>query len=544
MYCRQCEQTAKGTGCTVRGVCGKTGEAADLQDILIYTLEGIAVYAGQLKASGIGTREADGIMKEGLFTTITNVNFDPERIMDLIVRAGQIKDSLKQTYDNAGLKGPLPAPASFAPKTSEKDLLSQAADIKRIPDSDEDIVSLKEILLLGLKGMAAYADHAHVLGFDDKEVDAFFHKGLSSIADTSTSKEALLSLINEFGLVNFKCLELLDKANTTTFGHPEPTKVSVGAKKGPAIIVSGHDLLDLKQLLEQTEGKGINIYTHGEMLPALAYPELKKFKHLAGHFGTAWQNQKKEFDDIPAAILMTTNCIQEPLPSYKDRIFTTGLVAFPDVAHIPAQNGKKDFSGVIKKALDLKGFEKDGEQKHTTIGFARNSVMSAAGTVVKLVQDKKIRHFFLIGGCDGAKPGRNYYTELAEKAPRDTVILTLACGKFRFNTLDLGDIEGLPRLLDCGQCNDSYSAIMIALALAEAFKCSVNELPLSIILSWYEQKAVCVLLTLLSLGIKNIKLGPTLPAFVSPNVLKVLAKNYGLKPITTADNDLAEALKR
>lgn len=544
MYCRQCEQTAKGTGCTVRGVCGKTGETADLQDILIYILEGIAVYAEKLKAAGIATQTPDDLMKEALFTTITNVNFDPERIKDLIIKAGSAKEKLKTQFGQAGLNDPLPAPASFMPESSVKGLLSQAPQVKRIPDTNEDIVSLKEILLLGLKGMAAYADHAHILGYDDADVDSFFYKGLAAIADTSSTKEVLLALINEFGMANLKCLELLDKANTTAFGHPEPTKVSVGAKKGPAIIVSGHDLLDLKQLLEQTEGKEINIYTHGEMLPALAYPELKKHKHLAGHFGTAWQNQKKEFDNIPAVILMTTNCIQEPLPSYKDRIFTTGLVAFPGVVHIPAENGKKDFSRVINKALELKGFEKNGEQKQITIGFARNAVMSAADTVVKLVKDKKIRHFFLIGGCDGAKPGRNYYTELAQKAPKDTVILTLACGKFRFNTLELGDIEGIPRLLDCGQCNDSYSAIRIALALASTFKCSVNDLPLSIILSWYEQKAVCVLLTLLSLGIKNIKLGPTLPAFVSPNVLKVLAENYGLKPITTPDNDLSEALKR
>ncbi len=544
MYCRQCEQTAKGTGCTVRGVCGKTGETADLQDILIYTLEGISVYSEKLKKNGIEHERPDTIIKEGLFTTITNVNFDTDRIKDLILKASEAKRSLASKFEESELKGPIPSAAVFKPATTVKELLAQVPGIKRIPDTEEDIVSLKEILLLGLKGMAAYADHAHVLGSDDREIDDFFYKGLDAVADTSVTKEKMLALINEFGLVNLRCLELLDKANTSSFGHPEPTKVSVGPKKGPAIIISGHDLLDLKQLLEQTEGKGINVYTHGEMLPALAYPELKKHKHLAGHFGTAWQNQKKEFDNIPAAIVMTTNCIQEPLSSYKDRIFTTGLVAFPDVIHIPAKNGKKDFSPVINKALELKGFENDGEQKQITIGFARNSVISAADTVIKLIKDGKIRHFFLIGGCDGAKAGRNYYTELAEKAPKDTVILTLACGKFRFNTLELGEIQGLPRLLDCGQCNDAYSAIRIALALGDAFKCSVNDLPLSLILSWYEQKAVCVLLTLLSLGIKNIKLGPTLPAFVSPNVLKVISEAYGLKPITTADNDLEEALRK
>lgn len=544
MYCRQCEQTAKGTGCTVKGVCGKTGDTADLQDILLYTLEGIAVYAEKLKASGISVKEADDLIKEGLFSTITNVNFDPERLKGLIEKAFVAKTLLKDKFDEAGLKGPLPSPAGFKPETSLDRLISQATSVKRIPDTDEDIVSLKEILLLGLKGMAAYADHAHILGFDNEEVNSFFYKGLNAVADTSSSKENLLALINEFGLVNLKCLELLDKANTSTFGHPEPTNISIGAKKGPAIIISGHDLLDLKQLLEQTAGKGIKIYTHGEMLPSLAYPELKKHPHLAGHFGTAWQNQRKEFDGIPAAILMTTNCIQEPSPSYKDRIFSTGLVAFPGVKHIPEKNGKKDFSPVIEKALELKGFDKDHEQKHITIGFARNAVLSAADTVVRMVKDKKINRFFLIGGCDGAKTGRNYYTELAEKAPKDTVILTLACGKFRFNTLDLGNIEGIPRLLDCGQCNDAYSAIKIALALSDAFKCSVNDLPLSLILSWYEQKAVCILLTLLSLGIKNMRLGPTLPAFVSPNVLKILSESFGLRPITTVEADLGEILKK
>lgn len=546
MYCRDCEQTAKGKACTTRGVCGKTKETADLQDILIYILEGIAAYAEKLKAAGKRTTtETDTLIKRSLFTTVTNVNFDPDRIKDLIIKASSAKDALARELDKAGISaGELPAPALFTPENTVKGLMSQAPNTKKIPDKDEDIISLKEILLLGLKGMAAYADHAHILGLDDPDVDLFFYKGLNAIADTSLTKETLLSLINEFGLVNLKCLELLDRANTSSFGHPEPTDVAVGVKKGPAIIVSGHDLLDLKQLLEQTEGKGINIYTHGEMLPALAYPELKKHKHLAGHFGTAWQNQKKEFDNIPAAILMTTNCIQEPLPSYKDRIFTTGLVAFPGVAHIPDGSGKKDFSPIIAKALELKGFEKDDQPAHTKTGFARNSVISAAGTVVKLVNDGRIRHFFLIGGCDGAKPGRNYYTELAERTPKDTVILTLACGKFRFNTLDLGEIEGIPRMLDCGQCNDAYSAIRIALALGDAFKCSVNDLPLSLILSWYEQKAVCILLTLLSLGIKNIKLGPTLPAFVSTNVLKVLSQNFGLKPISTAEKDLAEALKK
>lgn len=528
MYCRQCEQTMKGIACNLsRGVCGKPAEVADLQDKLICALEEIALYGKELKDLGEALPEADLAIIEGLFTTITNVNFDAAKVEALIDGANKIKNDLRSLYTK---------------KTGKT--LAQANITSRFPESDKDIISLKEILLLGLKGMGAYASHAHILGYDDKDVNYFFYKGLSALSDTTLSADDLLGLIIEFGKVNFKCLELLDKANTTTFGHPEPTKVSIGPKKGPAIIISGHDLLDLKMLLEQTKGKGINIYTHGEMLPALAYPELKKHPHLAGHFGTAWQNQRKEFDNIPAAILMTTNCIQEPLPNYKDRIFTTGLVQFPEVVHIDEKNGAKDFGPVIKKAIELGGFKEDNITKEITIGFAGNAVMKAAGKVVELVKEGKIKHFFLLGGCDGAKPGRNYYTELAASLPADTVILTLACGKFRFNTLDLGAIEGIPRLLDCGQCNDSYSAIKIASALASAFNCGVNDLPLSFILSWYEQKAVCVLLTLLSLGIKNIKIGPSLPAFVSENVLNILIDKFGLGAISTPEKDIAEALKK
>lgn len=406
----------------------------------------------------------------------------------------------------------------------------------------DDIRSLKEILLYGMKGMAAYADHALILGKKDDEVNSFFYNGLSAIADRSISSEDLINLVLECGKTNLKCMEMLDNAHTERFGHPVPTKVFLGAKKGYAIVVSGHDLFDLEMLLKQTENTGINIYTHGEMLPAHGYPELKKYKHLVGHYGTAWQNQQKEFDLFPGAILMTTNCIQKPRPSYIERIFTTGLVAWPGVKHITWNNREKDFSQVIEEAKKAGGFQHDIQGKEITVGFGHNAVLSVADKIIEEVKNGRIRRFFLVGGCDGAKPGRNYYTELAQKIPSDCVIITLACGKFRFNTLDFGDINGIPRLLDSGQCNDAYSAITIAKALAGAFNCSVNELPLSLILSWYEQKAVCILLTLLSLGIKNIRLGPTLPAFVSQNVLKVLVENFNIKPITTPDADLKEIL--
>ncbi|HOX23325.1 MAG TPA: hydroxylamine reductase, partial [Elusimicrobiales bacterium] len=411
------------------------------------------------------------------------------------------------------------------------------------PDLPEDVQSLRELLLYGMKGMAAYAEHAFVLGKEDDTVKAFFYKGLSALASDERDPAKLLELVMELGHVNFRCMELLDAANTGAYGHPEPTKVSLGVKKGPAILVSGHDLLDLEQLLRQTEGKGINIYTHGEMLPAHGYPGLKKYKHLAGHYGTAWQNQYKEFAEFPGAILMTTNCIQRPANSYKDNIFTTGVVRWPGVRNISAgADGKKDFSAVIQRAQELGGYKEDVKGKEILVGFAHNAILSAAGKVVELVKAGKIKHFYLIGGCDGAKPGRNYYTDFAAKAPKDTVILTLACGKFRFNTQDFGDIDGIPRLLDCGQCNDAYSAIVVASALAKAFNCSINELPLSLILSWYEQKAVCILITLLALGVKNIRLGPTLPAFVSPGVLKILAEKFAIKPIDGVAADIKATL--
>lgn len=552
MFCRQCEQTAQGTGCTMQGVCGKDATTATLQDLLIYALKGIAVYGNMARELQIRDEKTDLFIKEALFATVTNVNFDPERLKQLLARAYEIKEKIKRLFlygykEKYGrdFGARLPDATEWEPANTIEGLVDQGREtsVMSWPALNEDSRSLQELLLYGLKGMAAYADHAAVLGLEDENVDAYFHKALAKLAEDNLSVEELLAMNMEFGKVNFKCLELLDKANTGHFGDPVPTKIALGVRKGPAIIVSGHDLLDLEQLLRQTEGKGINIYTHGEMLPAHGYPGLNKYKHLAGHFGTAWQNQQKEFDGLSAAILMTTNCIQKPRDTYKDRIFTTGLVAWPGVAHIPGFN-KKEFGPVIKKALELGGFPQDNIEKEILVGFAHNAVLGVADKVVEAVKAKKIRHFFLIGGCDGAKPGRNYYTEFAQKVPKDCVILTLACGKFRFNSLDFGDIDGIPRLLDCGQCNDSYSAITIALALAKAFNCSVNDLPLSLILSWYEQKAVCILITLLSLGIEDVRLGPGLPAFASPNVLKVLVEQFGVKPITTPDADLEEILNQ
>ena len=550
MFCRQCEQTAQGSGCTMQGVCGKDATTATLQDLLIYAMKGIAIYGNMARELGVKDKEADLFLKEGLFTTVTNVDFDPGRLKQFLTRAYEIKEKMKGLFlreykkkNSKDFATRLPAATDWKPANTIEGLVDQGkqAGVISWPALDEDSRSLQELLLYGLKGMAAYACHAAVLGLVDEEVDAYFHKALSKLADDNLSVEEALAMNMEFGKVNFKCLELLDKANTGHFGNPVPTKVKLGVKKGPAIVVTGHDLLDLEQLLQQTEGKGINIYTHGEMLPAHGYPVLNKYTHLAGHFGTAWQNQQKEFDGTPAAFLFTTNCIQKPRDSYMAQVFTTGLVAWPGVTNIVGYN-KKDFSPVIKKALELGGFKEDKIEKEILVGFGHNAVLGVADKVIEAVKGKKIRHFFLIGGCDGAKPGRNYYTEFAQKVPKDCVILTLACGKFRFNSLDFGDIGGIPRLLDIGQCNDSYSAIKIALALAGAFNCGVNDLPLSIILSWYEQKAVCILITLLSLGVKGIRIGPSLPAFASPNVLKVLVEKFGVKPINTPDADLKEIL--
>ena len=541
MYCRQCEQTAGGPACTSMGVCGKTPEVSGLQDLLIYTLRGIAHCVNK---TGKRTPEVDTFVREALFATVTNVDFDDKEVVKLIRKGHELRAQLKgNCTDKCGAHSP--KSGTFKLADTEEEMLVQAKEASLFDASaNEDIRSLQHILLYGMKGVAAYAEHASVMGKTSDEIDTFFYKALDMLNKTDATADELLGLVLECGKVNFTTMGLLDEAHTTNFGHPEPTQVSLGAKKGKAILISGHDIPDLKMLLEQTEGKDINIYTHGEMLPLHAYPEIKKFKHLAGHYGTAWQNQHKEFAAFPGSILMTTNCIQKPMDSYMPNIFTTGLVQYPGVKHIDAKDGKKDFSSVINRALELPGFESNTEGKNITIGFGHNAVMGVAGKVIDAVKAGKIKHFFLVGGCDGAKPGRNYYTEFVEKTPKDTVILTLACGKFRFNTMDLGDIDGIPRLLDIGQCNDAYSAIKIAVALAEAFKCDVNELPLSMILSWYEQKAVCILLTLLHLGIKNIKLGPTLPAFVSPNVLNILVEKFNIAPITTPEKDLAEILDK
>ena len=531
MFCYQCEQAAKGTGCTVTGVCGKDPETSSLQDLLIY--ESMVLSKAALE-SGDHSGEAAEMVISNLFTTVTNVNFDPEVLAEMVGATRKKSDELV-----GGCSCCCGCGSSCEPTLDE--LIEEGESCSPQADIDKygaDLGGLKWLAVYGLKGMAAYADHARILGKKDSDVDKFFLEAMSELLEDDITVDSLLALNLKIGEVNLKVMELLDSANTGAYGHPEPTMVRVTPVKGKAILVSGHDLLDLEELLKQTEGKGINIYTHGEMLPCNAYPGLKKYSHLAGNYGGAWQDQQKEFDEFPGAILMTTNCIQKPRDSYKDRIFTCGLVRWPGVTHIE----NRDFAPVIKAAQEAPGFAEDAPEKRIMIGFARNSVLGAAGKVVELVQAGKIRHFFLIGGCDGAKSGRNYYTEFAEKAPKDTVILTLACGKYRFNKLEFGDIEGIPRLLDCGQCNDAYSAIKIAVALAEVFKTDVNGLPLSLILSWYEQKAVCILLTLLHLGIKNIRLGPTLPAFVGPAVLDVLVQNFGIKPIGTAEGDLKAIL--
>ena len=546
MYCYQCEQTAKGESCTVKGVCGKTEEAADLQDLLVYAAKGISQYATRARALGATDKSVDVFVLDALFTTVTNVNFDPERLASFINQASEIKARAKALYEDACQKASrdpetISGPAAWSPAVDLAALVEQGKEIgipTRKEAFGEDITGLQELLTYGLKGLAAYADHAKILGQEDESIYAFIHGALDYLTNEAPTVDALLGLNLKCGEVNLKAMELLDTANTEAYGHPEPTAVRIDPIKGKAILVSGHDLKDLDELLKQTEGKGINVYTHGEMLPALAYPGLKKYAHLAGNYGGAWQDQKVEFDAFPGAILMTTNCIQKPKETYHDRIFTTGLVAWPGVKHL----ADKDFSSVIEAALTADGFAEDGAGKTITIGFARNAVLGVADKVIEAVKGGDIKHFFLIGGCDGAKSGRNYYTDFAKAVPDDCVILTLACGKYRFNKLEYGDIGGIPRLLDVGQCNDAHSAVQIAVALAGAFECGVNDLPLSFILSWYEQKAVVILLSLLHLGIKNIKLGPSLPAFVTPTVLSVLVDKFNIAPVTTVEADLAAAL--
>lgn len=547
MFCYQCEQTSQCSGCTSFGVCGKSPETASLQDMAMHVLKGIGSLGWPLIEKKIDISFASQAVQEGLFTTITNVDFDPERLTKIISELLELRDRLSGLYRDNGLDlAKLPEAATFPAiqTTAEMAAKGTTVGIMSDPSLNEDIRSLRELLTYGIKGMAAYADHARVLGKEDSLVNNFFFKALESLTREDFGINELVALNMECGQVNLKCMEILDAGHVERFGHPEPTQVSLGVKKGPAILVSGHDLLDLEELLIQTDGKGVNVYTHGEMLPANAYPGLKKFKHLAGNYGGAWQDQAKEFDAFPGSILMTTNCIQKPRESYKSRIFTTGLVAWPEVRHIAnrVQGGHKDFSAVIDAAVRAGGFSEDVADKTITIGFARNAVLSVADKVIDAVKGGQIRHFFLVGGCDGAKSGRNYYTDLAVKIPKDCVILTLACGKYRFNKLDFGDIGGIPRLLDIGQCNDAHSAIQIAVALAGAFNCDVNDLPLSMILSWYEQKAVVILLSLLSLGIKSIRLGPSLPAFVSPNVLNVLVENFNIMPVSDPDQDLKAIL--
>ena len=547
MFCHQCEQTARGIGCDISGVCGKKPEVAALQDLLLYGLKGLSIYAEKARqAAGTVDEEISRFTIEGLFSTVTNVNFNPARLEVLIRKCYQLKERARALYEQTwkAKNGTDAAkitegPAAWVPATDLAGLIRQGeGQGVNTFHENEDIKSAIEILTYGLKGMAAYADHAAILGKKDEEIFVFIHRALAATADKSLGLMDFVGLAMECGKLNLKTMELLSQAHTERFGHPTPTSVSLGTRAGKAILISGHDLLDLEELLKQTEGKGIYVYTHGEMLPAHGYPGLKKYAHLAGNYGGAWQDQQEEFAQFPGAILMTTNCIQRPAESYAQSIFTSGLVAWPGVQHIR----NRDFSPVIKRALELPGFA-ESPGKQITVGFGHQAVLSVAGKVIEAVKGGAIRHFFLIGGCDGAKSGRNYYTDFAEKAPKDSVILTLACGKYRFNKLDFGDIGGIPRLLDVGQCNDAYSAVQIAQALAGAFGVGVNDLPLSLILSWYEQKAVAILLSLLSLGIKNIRLGPSLPAFVSPNVLKFLVEQFNISPISTAEADLKAILK-
>jgi len=481
-------------------------------------------------------------MIEGLFSTLTNVNFDRHDFYQMLRESRAIKDSLRARVGQS--PGAAPLAVLYALPNSDEAIQADAArvNIRPCAISNPDAQSLKDTLLYGLKGMAAYAHHAWVLGYQNAEVTNYFYTAMAAMLNDDLQVADLAPMAMEFGQVNLKCMELLDEANTTTYGHPEPTRVRTTMRKGPFIVISGHDLHDLKQLLEQTEGAGVQVYTHGEMLPANAYPGLKKYAHLAGNFGTAWQNQQREFKDLPGCIVMTTNCLMEPGETYRDRIYTSGVVGWPDIPHIAAHDGKKDFSAVIQRALELGGWQEEEAESTILVGFARGAVLGNADAVIDAVKTGQIKHFFLVGGCDGARPGRNYYTEFAETAPQDTVIMTLACGKYRLNHLDLGTTAGLPRLLDIGQCNDAYSAIRIATALAGAFNCGVNDLPLTLVLSWYEQKAVSILLTLLSLGIKNIYLGPTLPAFLTPNIVQFLVDTFDIHPTTTVEADMAAML--
>ncbi|MBO3445808.1 hydroxylamine reductase [Clostridium sp. CCUG 7971] len=545
MFCYQCEQTVGGKGCTKMGVCGKTPEIANLQDLLIYQVKGISCYAKEIIEKGENIdKDIVRSVENSLFTTLTNVNFDADVHVELLRESQKIKESLrskvgsiKNTTDHA----------TYNLSETKAEMLkdSKKSGIMYDQDLDADIRSLRQTIVYCLKGISAYGHQARELGYFSDQVDNFYFRALEATTDDTLTLEDLIRWTMRAGDMSVAVMQKLDEANTTVYKNPSPHKVNVHIKKGPFIIVSGHDLKDLEMILKQTEGKGINIYTHGEMIPCHGYPELKKYSHLVGNFGGAWQDQQKEFDNIPGCILMTTNCLMRPRDSYKDRIFSTNVVGWDGVKFIGKDSeGKKDFSEIINKALESGGFEKDEEPHEILVGFGHHATLSNSETIVNAVKDGKIRHFFLIGGCDGARPGRNYYTEFAQKVPKDCIILTLACGKYRFNKLNFGEVAGLPRLLDVGQCNDAYSAVRIATALADAFDTDVNGLPLSIILSWYEQKAVADLLALLSLGIKNIFLGPSLPAFLSPNVLQYLIDTFNLKAISTPDDDLKTCLQQ
>ena len=545
MFCYQCEQTAGGKGCTKMGVCGKTPEIAALQDLLIYQIKGISCYAKEIVEKGENVdKSIVTFIENSLFTTLTNVNFDADFHVEMLKESQRIKEKVRKQVGK--IKNDTDH-ATYNLSETKSEMLEDAkkAGIMYDQKLDPDIRSLRQTIIYGLKGISAYGHQARELGYYDDQVDNFYIRALEATTDDTLSVEELIRWTMRTGDMSVAVMKKLDEANTTVYDNPSPHKVNVHIKKGPFIIVSGHDLRDLEMLLEQTEGKGINIYTHGEMIPSHGYPGLKKYPHLVGNFGSAWQNQQKEFDNIPGCILMTTNCLMRPRETYKDRIFTTSVVGWDGVKHIPkGKDGKKDFTEIINKALELGGYEEDQEQHEILVGFGHNATLSNAETIVNAVKDGKIRHFFLIGGCDGARPGRSYYTEFAKMVPDDCIILTLACGKYRFNKLEFGEVAGLPRLLDVGQCNDAYSAVRIATALADAFGTDVNGLPLSLIISWYEQKAVADLLALLSLGIKGIFLGPTLPAFLSPNVLQYLVDTFNLRLISTPEDDLKTCLQQ
>ena len=551
MFCVQCEHTIRtpvATGCSyAMGMCGKTSEVSDLQDVLIYLLQGVSAYAVKAREFNIVDRQIDAYVCQAFFATLTNVNFDSNRIIAFIDEAQQARNSLKQRYEAACLAARqtpalMSGPAAVeltAEKATLLTLAPSAAVNRGLSEVGADILGLRLLCLYGLKGAAAYMEHAHVLGEQEDAIDAEFHEIMAWLGTDPSDMNELLGCAMRIGQMNFKVMAMLDKGETGTFGHPEPVQVNVKAIKGKAILVSGHDLHDLQKILEQTQGTGINVYTNGEMLPAHGYPELKKYPHLVGNYGTAWQNQQKEFAAFPGPIVMTSNCIINPdVGNYKDRIYTRSIVGWPGATHIVGD----DFSEVIAKAHSMAGFPYDEIPAYTSTGFARNALMAAAPAVIDQVKAGNIKHFFLIGGCDGDKSERSYYTVMAKAVPEDCLILTLACGKFRFNTLEFGDINGIPRFLDVGQCNDAYSAIQLAIALANEFGCGVNELPLSLVLSWFEQKAIVILLTLLSLGIKGIRVGPTVPGFLTPNLVAYLQENFDLKLIDSVEKDLADML--